>query len=72
MHIHTKYSDGTYTVKEVLEKAEELGIKARQLFNVFRIAITGLEVTPGGATDICDIIGKEETLRRLTLAIENL
>ena len=53
-------------------KAEELGIKARQLFNVFRIAITGLEVTPGGATDICDIIGKEETLRRLTLAIENL
>ena len=24
MHIHTKYSDGTYTVKEVLEKAEKL------------------------------------------------
>lgn len=27
MHIHTKYSDGTYTVKEVLQKAEELGLK---------------------------------------------
>lgn len=27
MHIHTKYSDGTYTVKEVLEKAEELNLK---------------------------------------------
>ena len=27
MHIHTKYSDGTYTVKEVLEKAEELRLK---------------------------------------------
>ena len=27
MHIHTKYSDGTYTVKEVLEKAEKLGLK---------------------------------------------
>ena len=27
MHIHTKYSDGTYTVKEVLEKAEELGLE---------------------------------------------
>ncbi len=27
MHIHTKYSDGTYTVREVLEKAEELGLK---------------------------------------------
>ena len=27
MHIHTKYSDGTYTVKEVLQKAEDLGLK---------------------------------------------
>ena len=27
MHIHTKYSDGTYTVKEVLRKAEELGLE---------------------------------------------
>lgn len=27
MHIHTKYSDGTYTVKEVLQKSEELGLK---------------------------------------------
>ncbi len=27
MHIHTKYSDGTYTVKEVLQKAESLGLK---------------------------------------------
>ena len=27
MHIHTKYSDGTYTVKEVLEKAEKLGLE---------------------------------------------
>lgn len=27
LHIHTKYSDGTYTVKEVLQKAEELKLK---------------------------------------------
>lgn len=27
MHIHTKYSDGTYTVKEVLQEAEKLGLK---------------------------------------------
>lgn len=26
LHIHTKYSDGTYTVKEVLQKAESLGL----------------------------------------------
>ena len=27
MHIHTKYSDGTYSPKEVLERAEKLGLK---------------------------------------------
>lgn len=27
MHIHTKHSDGTYSVKEVLERAEKLGLK---------------------------------------------
>ena len=27
MHIHTKYSDGTYSVKELLEKAEELSLE---------------------------------------------
>ena len=27
VYIHTKYSDGTYTVKELLQKAEELGLK---------------------------------------------
>ena len=27
MHIHTKYSDGTYSVKELLEKAEELDLE---------------------------------------------
>ena len=26
LHIHTKYSDGTYTVKEVLQEAEKLGL----------------------------------------------
>ena len=27
MHIHTKYSDGTYSPKELLERAEKLGLK---------------------------------------------
>lgn len=27
MHIHSTYSDGTYSVKEILEKAEKLGLK---------------------------------------------
>lgn len=27
MHLHSTYSDGTYSVKEILEKAEKLGLK---------------------------------------------
>ncbi|MBR6737218.1 MAG: glutamate--tRNA ligase [Clostridia bacterium] len=52
--------------------AESEGVKARQLFYVMRIALTGLEVTPGGATEVADILGKEETLKRLQTAISNL
>ena len=37
-----------------------------------RIAITGLEVTPGGATEIAELLGKEETLRRLAFSLNLL
>ena len=37
-----------------------------------RIAAAGKLVTPGGAVEICQILGKEETLRRLRLGMEKL
>lgn len=37
-----------------------------------RIAISGQKVTPGGATEILLIIGKEEALRRIAQGIEKL
>ena len=37
-----------------------------------RIAAAGKAVTPGGAVEICRILGKEETLRRLRIAQEKL
>ncbi len=37
-----------------------------------RIAVAGQTVTPGGATEIMDILGKEESLRRLNCAVEFL
>ena len=37
-----------------------------------RIAAAGKAVTPGGAVEICRILGKEETLRRLRIGIEKL
>lgn len=52
--------------------SEGLGIKSRQLFYVLRVALTGLEVSPGGATEVADILGKEETISRIESAIELL
>ena len=37
-----------------------------------RIAVAGKAVTPGGAVEICRILGKEEALRRMKIAIEKL
>jgi glutamyl-tRNA synthetase len=51
---------------------EKLGIKNGQLLWPLRIAITGTEVTPGGAVEAACLLGKEETLRRLEKSISNL
>ena len=37
-----------------------------------RIAAAGKAVTPGGAVEICHILGKDETLRRLRLGLDKL
>ncbi len=50
--------------------SETISIKSRQLFYVLRIALTGLEVTPGGATEILEILGKQESINRVKSAIE--
>lgn len=50
----------------------ELGIKNGQLLFPVRIAITGKSFTPGGAIEISHILGREETLRRLDIAIAKL
>ena len=52
--------------------AEELGVKNATLMWPLRIAAAGKAVTPGGAVEICRILGKDETLRRVALGIEKL
>lgn len=48
----------------------ELGVKKQALLWIARIAITGKSATAGGATEIAEILGKEETLRRIDYSIE--
>lgn len=52
--------------------AEQMGVKNATLMWPVRIAAAGKLVTPGGAVEICHILGKEETLRRLRLGVEKL
>ena len=49
--------------------AVENGLKNGQVLYPVRIALTGLETTPGGASEIAEVLGKEETLRRLKLKL---
>ncbi len=56
----------------LMQRIAELGIKNSQLFWPLRIAVSGREVTPGGATEIADILGCEETLRRVRAGIDKL
>lgn len=50
----------------------ENGYKTGLVMWPVRIAISGKMVTPAGATEIMDIIGKEETLSRIDAAIAKL
>lgn len=45
--------------------AADLGVKSGAVMWAVRIAVAGVPVTPGGATELMEILGKEESLARL-------
>ncbi len=58
---------------EILSKySGDKNIKLGKLMWPIRIALSGLMSTPAGATEIMDVIGKEETISRIKTAIEKL
>jgi glutamyl-tRNA synthetase len=48
------------------------GYKVGTVMWPIRTALSCVLVTPGGATELADILGKEETLRRIKAGIEKL
>jgi len=56
----------------LIETAEKLNIKNATLMWPVRIATAGKAVTPGGAVEICSILGRKETLCRIELGIKKL
>ena len=58
---------------EVLKNfAAENGLKNGQIMWPVRTAVSGKEMTPGGATQLLEILGKEESLKRIRAAIAKL
>lgn len=52
--------------------AEAEGLKNATVMWPVRIAVSGKAVTPGGVVEICDILGKEESIRRVEIGINKL
>ncbi len=52
--------------------AGELGVKNAVVLWPLRVAVSGKPSTPGGATELCALLGREESLRRIRAGIEKL
>ena len=52
--------------------AEKLEVKNATLMWPLRIAIAGKAVTPGGAVELCHILGKDEVIRRMKIGMDKL
>ncbi len=61
------------TVHDTLFRVvEELGVKNGVVLWPVRVALSGKQSTPGGAVELCLLLGREETLRRLEDGIRRL
>ena len=64
--------DNDSLYEELAKISSEMGLKKNAIMWVVRISSSGKEVTPGGATEILDILGKDESLIRLNEMLRKL
>ena len=69
---NTESFDNDTLFASLVPLSEKLGLKTGAVMWCIRIAVSGLMATPGGATEIMEVIGKEETVSRIKLAINKL
>ena len=61
------------TIRDSISKLiEEMGIKNGPMLWPIRTAVSGKSFTPGGAYEIAEILGKDETIQRIEIGIEKL
>ncbi len=63
-------NDGLY--QRLLQYVEEKGCKNGYVMWPIRTAVSGRQMTPAGATEIMEVLGKEESLSRIRKGIEKL
>ena len=56
----------------IMSLIKEIGVKNGQMLWPMRIALSGKEFTPGGAFEIAEILGKNESIRRIKLGLDKL
>lgn len=54
------------------ELAEAQGVKSGAVMWAVRIAVAGVSITPGGATELMEILGKDESLARMKAGLAKL
>ncbi len=71
LEVHEDYSvDSLHGL--IMEYITNKGIKNGQGLWPVRTAVSGKQMTPGGAFEIMEILGKAESIRRIKVGIEKL
>ncbi|MBQ9070421.1 MAG: glutamate--tRNA ligase [Clostridia bacterium] len=68
----TNSFDNDTLFNSLMPLSEKLGMKTGAIMWCVRIAVSGMAATPGGATEIMEVIGKDETLSRIGKALAKL
>ncbi len=61
--------NNAFLFETLVKLSADLGLKKQAVLWIARIAVTGKAATAGGATEIAEILGKQETLRRLEISL---
>lgn len=56
----------------LIDLVKRLGLKNGQILWPVRVAVSGKQYTPGGGIELSELLGKDETLRRIRIGIEKL
>ena len=66
------YSNDALYADAASSYVKENGYKNGYVMWPIRTALSGKQMTPGGATELMEVLGKEESIARIKAAIEKL